>query len=90
MIRFNLLPLMVTLLVLGFGYIVLYLASKAEKGLKQTGQFIGTVIITLAVISIVLDLTFSIINSFRLMSMSASQEAGKMIRPVLPATPRVK
>jgi predicted exporter len=90
MIRFNLFPLIATLLVLGFGYIILYLASKTEKGLKTTGKIIGIAIIALATTSIVLDLVIGIINSMRMASMQNNAEASRMIRPVPPAVPRVK
>lgn len=58
------------LIALGMGYIVCYLASKAEKNLQKLGYLIGVGIIFLSVSLIIMSLVVSatrVINTGRIM-----------------------
>jgi len=52
---------MITLVALGVGFVVLYLADKSSSGIKRLGQIIGGVILALSMIVLVLQIYFSLV-----------------------------
>lgn len=67
--------IMATLVAFGFGFVVLYLASKSEGSLKKMGQVMGMVIIVLSGIALLLDLYIGIMIAQRMMSPRPQQKA---------------
>lgn len=82
MIRFgfNLSLVMLSLLVLGAGYVVWHIASKSEKIAKRVGRAIAIVMIGLSSITIIINCVVGAIIFVKLASMRAAHSAGEISR----------
>lgn len=67
---------LIIMLVLGLGYIVLYLANKEKGGMKTTGFIIGILIIVLSVIALIGGLSMKMNMSKKINFMRGMQGQG--------------
>ncbi len=76
------------LLTLGLGYIVCYLANKAEKNLKALGYFIGTLIIALSGIMIIGNLFLGARICAKMGGAMSSRHKMMQSMPAMPIAPQ--
>ena len=65
---FSAVDIMVSLLVLGFGFIVMHLAAKSDDSLKRLGKVIGAVMIILGTASVLFDFYVGAVIMKRMMT----------------------